>query len=208
MHIMPTRGRPLSLQRFFDEGKPEQKGVIIADLDQQEMYASVHAPDGWWWVWVKPMQGFVKKCNIGFEEFPTQEWYAFGGDDCVGRTPHWDSTLSTVAKAGYIAWGNDLVAGKCTQPFIPGDLVRHMGWLVHPAFKHLYVDLIWEEIARDLSIARYFPDIIQEHLHFSTGKAPRDRTSYERMERGDHAVFAKFDMESVLEKARCASSLS
>jgi hypothetical protein len=135
MHILPTRGRPAILQRFFDQGRPQEDGVVIIDEDQVEMYDEVQLPPSWRRMVVASMQGFVKKCNIGFEAYPKQEWYAFGGADCVGRTPGWDTSLAQYARAGKIAWGNDLDAGRCTHPFIHGDLCRKLGGLVHPAFK-------------------------------------------------------------------------
>lgn len=192
MHILPTRGRPERLQRFFDEGKPEQTGCIVIDDDQGGMYDNVKMPPEWHLLMVPAMRGFVAKCNFGFKRFPNEPWYAFGGDDSIGRTPHWDTTLSQLAMMGHVVWGNDLISGQCTQPFIYGDFVRDVGWLCNPHFKHLYVDEIWGRAANRAGVGIYRSDIIQENLHFSNGKVPYDQTASERMEQNDPAMWIEF----------------
>jgi len=166
MHIVPTRGRPALLQRFFDVGKPAEKGVVVIDADQSAMYANVRIPAGWTRLKAPVMRGLVWKINHGFAAFPDEPWYAWGGDDCVGRTPGWDTILAAEAAPHFVAWGDDLHAHKCTHPFIGGDLCRALGHAAHPAFQALYVDLIWERVAYALGIARPRMDVIQEAHHF------------------------------------------
>jgi len=197
MHILPTRGRPDICQRYFTLGKPEQPGVVLIDHDQNEMYGNLVLPDNWTVMLVPPMMGFVKKVNMAFACYPNEPWYAFTGDDCVGRTPHWDTLLAEEAKQGYIAWGNDLISGRCTHPYIHGDFCRDLGWVCHPSFKHLYVDTVWEYIATKFEIGRYMDWIITEAHHFSNGKLPFDQTAKERMEQDDARVWLQ------LQESRC-----
>lgn len=192
MHILPSRGRPQILQRYFDEGKPEQPGVIILDHDQMDVYAELKLPDNWSVVWAPPMTGFVAKCNLAFSLFKEEPWYAFGGDDLIGRTPHWDTELSAVAAQGYIAWGDDMFWSKCSHPYIYGDFCRDLGWVCHPAFKHLYVDAIWENIAVGLGIGRPMLHVKTEAHHFANKKLPFDQTAKERMEGMDADTYLKF----------------
>jgi hypothetical protein len=189
MHILPTRGRPELLQRYFDEGKPSMPGVVVIDHDQDVMYSKMRLPEGWNLIYVPPMMGFVWKVNMAFKLFPNEDWYSFTGDDMVGRTPNWDVTLSNTARRGHITWGNDLINGKCTHPFIYGDFCRDLGWVAHPEFKHLYVDTIWEEIARRVGIGVPRMDIVTEAHHFCNGKLLFDQTARERMEMGDSTVW-------------------
>jgi len=197
------------MQRFFDEGQPQEPGVVIIDSDQIALYERLRIPGHWERLTVPPLLGFVAKANRAFAAHPNEAWYAWGGDDAVGRTPSWDTRLARLASAGSIAWGNDLMRGGCTHPFLPGDLCRAFGWVAHPAFKHLYIDQIWEHVARQTGIARYLPNVIQEAHHFSNNKLARDRTSYERMETADHATFLKLDLTELMDKARlCVSSRS
>ena len=207
MLVIPSRGRPESLQRFFERSNVTVRGVVVLDSDDDHNYQDVDLPLNWEWLTVKPMKGFSAKANLAYKEFPDEQWYGFCGDDCVGRTEDWDLILSSFATNGYIAWGNDLLNSRCTQPFIPGSFVRELGWLCHPALKHLYVDTVWEDIAGSLSVGIYFPDIIQEHFHFANGKAPRDQTSRERMHEEDAETFSTINLESLVEKLRpCVST--
>ena len=196
MHILPSRGRPHLLQEYFDKGKPEQRGVVVLDTDQSGMYAGLVTPPGWRITYVNPMQGFVAKVNLAFSAFPDEPWYTLEGDDMIGRTPHWDTILAQQACAGWITWGNDLYFGKCTHPYIPGDYCRDLGWVAHPAFKHNYVDAVWERIATDLGIGRYMDQVITEARHYSNHKIPYDQTARERMEKNDGVEWVGFQCDA------------
>lgn len=204
MHILPTRGRPELLQRYFTEGKPQESGVVIIDSDQSEMYdgidVSTTSGEPWHVIYVPPMMGFVWKVNMAFKCFPDEPWYAFGGDDLIGRTPGWDTKLAAVAAQGYVAWGDDMINGACTHPYIHGDFCRDLGWVAHPAFKHLYVDAIWEAIAHRLGVSRYMPEIKTEAHHFCNGKLPFDKTAGERMEGGDGSTWQQLIREGEIDQ--------
>lgn len=205
MHILPSRGRPHLLQRFFDEGKPQERGCVVIDDDQEEMYAAIQIPRTWVWLTISQRSGYVKAANAAFNMFPDEPWYALAGDDSVGRTPGWDTTLAEIATPNRLSWGNDLVCGHCTQPFIGGDLCRALGWFLHPALGHLWCDTVWGDIQKALRIGTYRRDVIHEHLHFSIGKAERDQTYRERQTRGDREAYAQisnFEMPEILEKLR------
>lgn len=164
------------------------------------MYQKLQLPDNWCIVWTPPLWGFQRKCNIGLREFPNEPWYAFSGDDGIGRTPDWDTKLADIAMQGCVAWADDMNGGRCTQPFIYGPYVQDLGWLCHPALRHLYCDTVWERIATALKLDRYRPDIIQENLHFSNGKVPWDKTCEERQEGGDHAAWLRIDFAPLIAK--------
>ncbi len=199
MHLLPSRGRPEILQRYFDKGNPAEPGVVVLDDDQFDMYRGVRIPTHWDVLYVTPMQGFVKKVNLGFEKYPNEPWYSFDGDDCVGRPDGWDTKLGSRAAQGYITYGDDLFNSKVTHPYIDGNFCRDLGWVAHPQFKHLYVDLIWERIGKALGVLEYYPDVITEAHHFANGKMPRDQTSYERMEQRDHATWDWVNQTAFLE---------
>ncbi len=203
MHIIPSRGRPHLLQQYFDIGKPEQPGVIVLDKDDDYKYRDVSYPLGWHVVYAEPMLGFVAKVNLAFEAFPGNSWYTIEGDDMLGRTPHWDTLLAREAARGKIVWGNDLYFHRATHPYIYGDYCRDLGWVAHPAFKHLYVDAVWEKIALDLGIGQYMPEVITEARHYSNFKIPYDTTAAERMEKDDAAQWIRvqshfYDMEQIV----------
>ena len=198
MHILPTRGRPQILQRYFDEGKPAESGVVIIDSDQCRMYQDVTIPDHWDVLLVQPMQGFVAKVNLGFKYAPDEPWYSFEGDDCIGRPSGWDTKLGERAAQGYITYGDDLFNHKVTHPYICGHFCRDLGWVAHPAFKHLYVDLVWERIGEALGCLEYYPDVITEAHHFANGKLPMDQTARERMQHHDHRTWGQLSQKDFL----------
>lgn len=199
MHILPTRGRPDILQRYFDKGNPSEPGVVVVDDDQFDMYRGVCIPSHWDVMYVSPMQGFVAKVNLGFSKYPNESWYSFEGDDCVGAPDGWDTKLGERAARGYITYGDDLFNHKVTHPYICGDFCRDLEWVAHPRFKHLYVDLIWERIGTALGVLEYYPDVITEAHHFANGKLPMDQTSRERMQHRDHMTWDVVNQSAFLE---------
>lgn len=176
MHILPSRGRPAGLQRFFDEGKPEQPGVVVLERDQLDAYAFVALPPNWKTVVVEKRGGYVASANAAFKAYSDEPWYGMVSDDCVGRTPHWDTILSSAAEPDKIVWPNDLFRGKCTFPVVGGDLCRKLGWFVHPQLWHMYCDTVWGDIQAALGTGGYMPDVVLEHMHYSLKKAKMDDT--------------------------------
>lgn len=204
MHLLPSRGRPQWLQRFFDEGKPEQPGLVIIEEDQQPGYSKVQMPAGWKLLAVPgPRLGYVAAANIGFQHAPDEPWYAIAGDDSIGRTPHWDSLLSAAAVPNKIVWPDDLIAQQCTQPFIGGDLCRALGWFGYPKLGHLFIDTVWQRIHALLGNGGGFmPEVVYEHLHWSTHKSVKDQTASERKLQGDEHQFSLIDWNGIMEKLK------
>lgn len=120
-----------------------------------------------------------------FALYPDESRYTIMGDDEIPRTERWDSELSETAGPVGIAYPADLIwhGKRITQPVVGGDLLRAIGWWTLPGLTHLYVDTVFEHLGRALGCARYRPDIIVEHLHFSVGKSPYDET-YRRVDSG------------------------
>lgn len=203
MHLLPSRGRPVQLQRFFDEGKPEQPGVVITEEDQADRYSRIAKPGSWKILVLRsPRVGFAAAANAGFAAFPNEPWYGTSGDDSVGRTPHWDTILGAAATPNKVVWPNDLFGGRCTQPFIGGDLCRALGWFSYPKFGHLYTDTLWGDIQRKLGTGGYMRHIVYEHLHWCAGKGTFDQTARERKTEGDEAEYKKVDLQGLVEKLK------
>ncbi len=205
MIVVPSRGRFASLQRFFVESEPAEKGLVLLDSDDAQSYHGLIVPDGWQ-VAIGERLGYVGLMNRAFRLFPDEPWYAYGGDDILCRPVGWDTYLAKAAGYDRIAYGDDQINGasNCCLPFIGGDLVRQVGWLGCPTLKHLYCDTIWHEIGKALGCLYYFPEIITEHCHWSTGKQPFDLTAQERQIQGDqdaYRVFMATQFQEVV--ARC-----
>lgn len=205
MIVLPSRGRPTLLQRYFDEGQPEQPGVVVIDTDQMHLYSELRYPAHWSVFSASPRCGFVRAMNEAFARYPNEPWYAFGGDDVIGRTPHWDTLLAAAVTPSTVVWPNDGIRGACTLPVIGGDLVRALGWLCHPDLTHIYCDTLWGDIARVLNIGTYRSDILVEHLHFSNGKAEYDQTYRERQLNRDRAAYQRISLSALLSRIADAS---
>lgn len=193
MLILPSRGRPTSLQEFFASSSPAEPGVVLLDVDDASHYATLTVPANWSVV-TGSRAPYSELCNRALALYPDEPWYGCLGDDCRARPAGWDTHLAQLATAGHIAYGNDLINYESPGAFwfLPGSLVRKVGWICYPEIKHLYSDTVWYDIGRALGILRYCPDIITEHLHFSTGKMPYDQTARERPLDGDRAAYEEF----------------
>ena len=193
MIVLPSRGRPDSLRQFFETSRPVVKGVVLLDSDDAHQYATVPIPPHWS-VLIGPRIAYVALMNVAFCTYPDEPFYAYGGDDVRCPTPGWDTTLAQAAGTTHIAYGNDLINGErtCCLPFLGGDLVRRAGWLAYPALGHLFCDTIWHDLGRALGVLHYFPNIVTEHLHWSTGKMAVDRTAQERRTQGDRVAYQDF----------------
>ena len=201
MLILPSRGRPDQLKRFFVESLPEVPGVVLLDEDDFEKYENVPMPPNWT-VHVGKRVFVVPKYNRGFGLYPHEDWYGWIGDDFVCKTPRWDTQLRDEALAGYIAWGDDTInhdKNSCA-PFIPGAIVRKAGWLAWPGTHHLYCDEIWWQIAHALGIARYRSDIVTKAYHWSVGNQEFDKTAEERGQGGDDIRYDEFKKSGEYER--------
>lgn len=193
MIVIPSRGRPQSLAAFFLTSRPRTPGIVLLDDDDADAYAGITVPESWT-VLVGSRAGYAALLNRAFERFPDEPWYANLGDDCRARPEWWDVHLAAMAVRHGVAYGNDCINGEttCGFPFISGDLVRTIGWLAYPPLGHLYSDTIWREIGLALGRLRYCPDVVTEHLHWSTGKQPYDRTAQERPIANDPGLYERF----------------
>ena len=192
MIFLGSRGRPASLQRVFDSN-PTHPGIVMLDEDDAHNYAKVRIPPNWT-IEVEQRTPLVPRINKVVARFPDLEWYGFGCDDII-CSPGWDVELAKEAGRYNVAWGDDLINGVklSAVPFVGGDLVRAAGWFYPPVFKHLYGDYVWYLVSQALGNGVYRPDVITEHLHWSTGKQPYDQTARERPVAHDHAVWPKFE---------------
>jgi hypothetical protein len=209
MLLLPSRGRPDQLKRFFDESKPKVKGLLILDEDDWQNYSKIELPARWD-MFIGPNLRYAKKLNQIYSRYPSESWYGWVGDDFVCPTPNWDVELSAHALEGRIAWGDDTINGErnACAPFFPGTLVRALGWFACPAFTHLYVDQIWWELARDLRIAKYRADIITKAYHWSQGNQVFDATAAGRGSDNDHQAYGEYKQERYAQDlALCKAAL-
>jgi hypothetical protein len=115
----------------------------------------------------------------------------FMGDDHRPRTVGWDQRyLDALREMGCgIVYGNDLLQRENipTQCAMTSNIVRALGYMAPPTFKHLYVDVFWKVLANGADCLRYLPDVVVEHMHPVAGKAAWD-VNYNRV--NSQAVYA------------------
>jgi hypothetical protein len=181
------------LSAFFDENRPRLPGRVLIDGDDNS-YRDMQLPAGWDWV-VGERGPLTEIINHAFRAFPDEAVYGCVTDDLRFSAAGWDEALTAEAGSRCVAWGDDGVKGDrvCTFFFIGGELVHHMGWLVHPAFGHLYADNVWWHIAKHAGLARYRPDIKVKHLRVL------DRTFAERSIAGDRERYAEMKSSGALD---------
>ena len=75
--------------------------------------------------------------------------------------------MSEAAEPFYFVYPWDSIHGFKGAPHfcIGGDLVRAVGWLAAPWFRHNFIDTTWFYLAKELGVRRALPDITFEHLH-------------------------------------------
>jgi len=203
MILVPSRERRAGLERFFEVSKPKLVGRVLID-DDDPSYEGMTLPDNWAF-FSRPRAKTTQILNRAFEAYPQQDFYAVVGDDMVCNPEGWDTILADEAAPHYVAWGDDGRWGSklCPSFFIGGDLVREMGWIVHPAFGHLYGDTVWWMIARGAGLGHYRPDVSMLHIN------QKDQTYFERQTRGDHDAFERLradGMSALIDRAHRFSS--
>jgi hypothetical protein len=182
--ILPTRGRPDSLNRFikaYEVTAATLPVTVVIDEDNFVVYERIirNFPATWNFKINKKCRDLAAAMNGVVEENPNEPWYALIADDVAPMTEKWDVRLRDACIPYCVAWGDDGIHQDrfaATHPFIGGDLVRAWGWLCPPYIKRGSADLIWRTFALELGLARYCSDVLLEHRHWQVGKAEFDTT--------------------------------
>lgn len=180
MWILPSRGRPHNVRRFFDHWelmRSDTEGVLVLDADDAHNYAGIEMPDGWVAL-VMPRLSMCEKSNRAFWAFPDKEWYGFVDDDAVPLTPHWDRELVVAAGKDGLAhpWNGIGNSRLASQFVIGGDFARELGWIFLPGLSRIYGDDVITAIADKRGVRTYLGDVKLEQRHFSNGMAEMDET--------------------------------
>ena len=151
-------------------------------------YAAIHYPPRWETV----ISGRVLLSEVYNEGFDRHlDWYGIFADDVAPKTPGWDHLLIDAASLGGLAFGDDTINGgtHATHFVLGGDLVREMGWLALPGLARIYIDTVWNDIARQRGVFRYLPEVKIPHLHFSNRRALMDKTYRKSRKTEDRALY-------------------
>lgn len=205
MWIIPSRGRRSNLVRFFKESQPMTRTLVILDDDDAENYAPLHFPPHVI-VRIWPRARLGEHYRRAFEQFPNEDYYAFGADDIL-PVHGFDMLLERAGNKRVVIWGHDGDKGNCTHPWVGGDLVRAAGFLAVPGLQHFYIDNFWNEVAVRMRRGGLVPHVQLNHLHFTNGKAPMDETYKNRPSSADDkAVYDTFmakEFSAIMGRIRC-----
>lgn len=188
--IVPSRGRPENIERLlyaWRETGAVADLLVATDLDDPTVcdYPIVppkpfgERPTFWYAVESEERAGLVGTLNrVATREARFYDYLGFMGDDHLPKTDSWDSHIvDTLEDLGTgIVYGNDLLQGERlpTAVFLTSDIVRALGYMAIPACRHMYVDNGWRLWGESIDRLRYLPDVVIEHLHYTTGKSSQD----------------------------------
>lgn len=192
MYILCSRGRPAGVARFIRAYRATCARLpVLLRLDWDDprlVEYDATVPESWL-TEIGPRKPVAQIYNDIFERYPAERFYGLLADDLLPQTRFWDHALMVGAGRFGVAYGDDKLQGAAlaTHPVIAGDLVRAVGWLAPPSIQWLYVDTVWTTLGHALGTLQYLPNVITEHLHYSTGKSDYDQT-YQ-----DHARYGSED---------------
>ena len=185
--IVPSRGRPANLDGLVQAWRETTSGdadlVVALDDDDPQLYQyNAHRVA---MVAVGPRQSFVEWTNeIAVGNTDRYRFVGTMGDDHRPRTPRWDELLcSSLDSIGSgVAYGDD----RASLPVVPSaaivssDIVARLGFLLPPVLAHHNSEAFLQALGADLGRAVFVPEVVVEHVHYTTGRASIDHTYLER----------------------------
>jgi hypothetical protein len=179
--ICPSRSRPQSAYEVIDTWEKTQSGFsdLIFYIDDDDVTAENYPKPGHPNIAIVkgPRKGITGSTNQAVVDFPDYGYYGFIGDDHRFRTVGWDKifidTIKEKGKGWGIAYGDDLYMREQlpTEAVISANIIKAMGFMVYPEFKHLYIDNFWKEMGIAIGRLFYIPEIVIEHMHYTMGKS-------------------------------------
>lgn len=179
--IVPSRGRPRNLDRLVQAWRTTASGhadlVVALDEDDPDLFAYDAGRVAM--VTVGPRQSFVAWTNqLAVRQAANYRFIGSMGDDHRPRTPGWDRMLCEALEelGSGIVYGDDLAPGEHlpSAVTVTSDLVRGLGYLIPPVLAHHGAARFWLELGDALGRARFLPEVVIEHLHYTTGKSSID----------------------------------
>lgn len=169
--IVPTRGRPESVQRFADAFYKNTDGnadlIFGIDDDDTTIY-----PEGLNYS-KNPRARFSGTLNNVTAKNPGYFAYFAAGDDHLIETPGFDSIIVDhldAMRTGFV-YGADGLMNEFlpTAGAMTGNVIEALGYMSLPELIHLYVDNWWKDLFTEVDRLTYLPDLKISHLHPSGG---------------------------------------
>lgn len=191
--ILPSRERTTNLKRLFRSFREfgiSTPGLVLVNEDElirdKAKYDSLDLPKDW------SVRGVRASCfydawRAVFDEIKSLSWVGLLQDDLVAASPGWDEKLISALNGWNVVSADD---GRGTNRMHgaiawSGELVRALGWLYPPGFRHLYGDDVWETVSRETGVWSLRHDSITRHLN-ETYSVSGDRTAARIMRHTEH----------------------
>lgn len=169
--ILPSRGRPNNVKRFYKYWKKNSLGLsdLVIGLDSNDKTLNEYEEHEDMIIDTGKGGSFGFVCNRIFEKYGDYEFYFVVSDDHIIRTYGWEKIfINKLRKEKFgIAYGDDLFQGRNlpTAAFISGGIARAVGYIVPNSLKHMYTDNVWKDLGLGMGKFFYMPSIIIEHMH-------------------------------------------
>jgi hypothetical protein len=183
--ILPTKQRINDFEKFSESWMKTTKGksdVLVAIDMEDTTYDMVKEKYPFIYEKVEPSSVLEILNQMAVKYSKEYKYLSFMEDDCVFVTENWENSfidkLNEIGDYG-IVWGNDLINRSYIVglPFMDSKIVDVLGYMSPPELKYLWVDHFWKKLGEDLNTLFYFPEIIVEHRHYSSGKRQKDEIS-------------------------------
>ncbi len=185
--LVPTRKRPLLLQRMFYSAIEMAK---YPDLIEMSVY--VDNDDPVTKEHLKTMKGNIQVTidnriimsdmwNKAYKKASANILFC-GGDDLIFRTKDWDEKIVNMFDRYedkiVLVFPDDLIQRErlATHFFLHRKWIETLNYVIPPYFSCDYADTWLNEVSNGLNRRIYLPDIIIEHMHYSVGKSTFDET--------------------------------
>ena len=191
--LTPSRARPERLVRFLNtvhtlsHNKTLIKSYNYVDSDDKflDKYKELISPFKNTKLIIGPPQSVSKSWNVIAKEAIADgaDILIMGNDDMQYRTLGWDQLLEIEVKKFpdkiFCMWFHDLINGEkhCAFPIVSKEWYQILGYFTPGVFNFGFNDTWIYHIALLIKRAHFIPYILNEHLHFSTGKMQADETT-------------------------------
>lgn len=183
--LIPTKERLEDFIIFADSwvNTTEGKSDVIVGIDMgDETYEGIKNkyPFIYEYIEPKPFLDILNELAIKYSD--EYDYIGFMEDDCNFNTKGWETSfINKIEEIGdnAIVWGNDLLNGGSIVglPFMNSKIIKKLGYMCPPEIKYLWADHFWKRIGQAVGSLHYFPEIVIEHRHYSTGKREKDEVS-------------------------------
>jgi len=189
--LLPTRQRPALVQRLFqsivETTSRLDKVEVILYVDEDDIGSQGLDSAEFRVVRIVGPMLTMGGYNSACLQRAQGEVIILANDDMVIRTHGWDDRVRAMHDEFedriYLGYANDLFKKSrfCTFPIISRRTCELLADPYPAAFRRAFIDVHLFDIFKRLQHAgfdriRYYDDLVFEHLHYHSGKAPNDET--------------------------------